>query len=146
MQLTLVVDGIPQAEETEDGPHNRRCRRVLAIEEPPLDTTGGGRRRGALGELAVEANEWGETCTLACGLSERVGRDTVSLPHSTMTDTDTDQDRWCSNLGGNKPAELTADERGLHAGWWWLRVNLSSPCARPTEQTRSPSENDPHVR
>ena len=51
LQLTLVVDGVPQAEDAANKPNKRGPRRVLAVEKASFDTTNSGRWGGTLGKL-----------------------------------------------------------------------------------------------
>jgi hypothetical protein len=61
---TLVVDGVPEAENGEDRSVERRGGRVLAVEEARLDSAASASGRGALGELRVELDERGEASAL----------------------------------------------------------------------------------
>ena len=71
---TLVVDGVPDGEDAENGGEEGQARRVLAVEVTLLDTTHSGRGRGALGEARVEVDERDEAGALARRLRRNIVR------------------------------------------------------------------------
>jgi hypothetical protein len=68
---TLVVDGVPEAEDGEDSGNERRDGRVLTIEEAALDTTRGGSGGCALRQLRVEGDKRREAGALPRALYRR---------------------------------------------------------------------------
>ncbi len=78
-QLTLVVNEVSEAEQAAHDPENGSSRRVLAVEEPLLNTTDGRLRCRALRKPRVEADEGCKAFTLTAGLSCKNEYDVVSL-------------------------------------------------------------------
>jgi hypothetical protein len=67
-KLTLVVDGVPESEQRQDGENDGRGRSVLAIEVACFDTANGRLGRRALWEFRVECDEGAEVRALPCRL------------------------------------------------------------------------------
>ena len=71
-QRTVVVDGVPQAEDGEDTPKQRSPAGILAVDIARLEAAHRGLRCRALGQLGVELDERGKRGALAAGLQRKL--------------------------------------------------------------------------
>lgn len=65
---TLVIDGVANGKDSEDGGKDRGSRRVLSAEELGLQSSKAGPRGLSLGEFRVEVYERGEAPSRSSGL------------------------------------------------------------------------------
>lgn len=72
--LTLVVDGVPEAEDASDEPEEGRARRVLAVEELRLDASRGLCGYWALRQLGVEVDKGRKAGSRARRLSQKASQ------------------------------------------------------------------------
>lgn len=72
--LTLVVDGVPEAEDASNEPDEGRARRVLAVEELRLDASRGLCGYWALGKLGVKVDQGRKAGSRARRLSQKASQ------------------------------------------------------------------------
>lgn len=68
---TLVIDGVPNGEDTEDGGKDRSSRRVLSGEIPGLQSSKARLRGWSLRKLRVKVDEGGQASSRSSGLHRR---------------------------------------------------------------------------
>lgn len=122
MVRTLVIDGVTNGEDPEDGGKDRSSRRVLSAEVPSLQSSKVRLRAWSLGEFRVEVDEGGEAASGASGLCRRSKKKARVVGCRGILQRiilGTYEEGWGSDLWWDDTAKLTTNERGLHN---YLRV------------------------
>ena len=112
---TLVIDGVANGEDPEDGGKDRGRRRVLPVEVLRLQSSKVRLRGWSLGEFRVEVDEWGEASSRSSGLHRRNQKTRTvrrrGIPQRTLA---TYEEGWRSDLRWDDTTKLATNKGGMH--------------------------------
>jgi len=113
---TLVIDGVANGEDPEDGGKDRSGRCVLSVEELGLQSSKVRLRGWSLGEFRVKVDEWGEASSRSSGLYRRNQKTRTvrrrGTPHRRTLATY--EEGWRSDLRWDDAAKLATNNGGVH--------------------------------
>jgi len=113
---TLVVDGVTNSEDSEDGGKDRSSRRVLSAEVPSLQSSKARLRGWSLGEFRVEVDERGEASSGSSGLYRRNQETCMVRRRGTPQRRilATYEKSWRCDLWWDDTAKLATNKGGVH--------------------------------